>query len=591
DPGEQVRIGTLTTTGLSALPFDAAERATRAIDFRSGDAFDEDEYEKAKLDVANALADVGYAFVRVNGKARVDLSEHRASITLDVTPGPRARFGPIVIQGLREVPEKPVRDTLLLHEGEYYSQSELEGARTALFQLGVFSKVDVLPDTSAPDGAIVPVTIRLEEAPLRSVTAGFGAKLDVQRLAATGRVGWTDRNFLGGLRKLSISTRPGLTFYPTRIDHLEWPTKVLPENSLTVRLEQPSLIEGRTLGFVETGYNVYPLLYPLADGADPKLERIIGYNEVTAQVGVSRSFWGRTLPVSLSMNWRSNFPFTYQGSLDEVPGLEPVIVAYPDLTTGLDLRDNPISPTRGIFLSNSFQIAGPFLGGVLTDVRIRPEARAFYPLDYSRKVILAARVTFGFVFPQDYGSTLTGGAVTNPLDPDVVRDQHKLLFRAFYSGGPDSNRGYPYQRIGPQGPIGFLLPAGANCAAATPDPGCIRPLGGFTLWEASLELRYRFAEPWGFVWFIDASDVNAGVASINFMAPHISTGPGIRYASPIGPLRLDLGWRVPGLQQFSPQPGEPPDVSEVPPYYNTEEGRPENWFDAFAWQILIGEAF
>ena len=618
EPGEQVRIGQLETTGLAALPFDAAERAARAMSLERGNPFDEDDYERAQLDVANALADVGYAFVRVNGKARIDLTEHRASVALDVTPGPRSTFGDIAIEGLVEVPEGPVRAALLLEKGDFYSRSELEYARTALFQLGVFSKVDVTQHTENPESGVVPITIRVEESPLRNITAGVGAKLDVQRLAVYGRLGWTHRNFLGGLRKLSLSTRPGITLFPTRVDYLEQlPTAVLPENALTARLEQPALFEGRTLGFVETNYNVYPLLYPLPAGVKPENERIIGYNELTAAVGLTRNFWGRVVPVTLSMNWRSNFPFTYQGALNTVCaprageadprltagnencGMDPVIVTYPELLTGLDLRDDPISPTRGIYLSNNFQIGLPVLGGVVEDVRLKPEVRAFYPLDNARRLVLAARVTVGMVFPSDYGDALIDGVGRNPRDPDVIRDQQKLLFRAFYSGGPDSNRGYPYQRIGPQGPIGFLLPDGEDCTARDAPATCIRPLGGFSMWEASLELRWKFAPPWGLVFFADASDVRAGTATFDTNRPHLSIGPGLRYASPVGPIRLDLGWRVPGLQNLArldaSNPNAPanapspaltrPDISEVLPYST------EPWWQAFALHILIGEAF
>src|SRR5690606_34354253 len=190
------------------------------------------------------------------------------------------------------------------------------------------------------------------------------------------------------------------------------------------------------------------------------------------------------------------------------------------------------------------------------------------------RVVLAARVGLGFVFPFNYGETLDpaaqGAVDLDPTNPNVVRDQHKLLFRAFYSGGPNSNRGYPYRRVGPHGPIGFLRPTGEDCSILDAGgmlrdlpPACIRPLGGFSLWEASLELRFRVVDPWSLVAFIDASNVSTRVADLNFLAPHISVGPGVRYASPVGPIRLDIGWRIPGLQLLREQPGLL-DVAQTP---------------------------
>ncbi len=588
DPGPQVTIGEVRTEGLAALPFDAAAHATQSIDLRLGAPFEERRYEQAKLDMANALADVGYAHVRVSGNARVDLATHSADVVLRAKPGPRATYGPVRVEGLREVPEGPVRSALQLEEGSIYSRKQLDEAQAALFRLGVFAQVEVIPELADGTTDVVPITVRVEEAALRSVTAGAGATLDVLRLAARGRVGWVHRNFLGGLRKFSVSTRPGLTFFPTRVDNIfeQVPTNVLPENSLSVGLEQPGFIEGRTKGFIETGYNVYPLLYPLPETVQPEDETVVGYNEVTARIGASRHFLSGRLPVSFSLNWRANFPFAYQG--ERAPGLGDVIVAYPELEIAYDLRDDPISPTSGIVLSNNLQVALPVAGSKITDFRIRPEVRTYVPLDFKRKLVLAARVTTGFLFTDTYGDALTGN--TGAIDyssPAVIQDQHTLLFRAFYSGGPSSNRGYPYQRIGPQGAIGFLVPAGTQCQgspSSLPD-ACIRPLGGFTLWEASLELRYNIGGPWGLVAFLDTSDVGAKGEALSFTAPHLSVGPGIRYASPIGPIRVDVGFRVPGLQKLESAPDPLPDIAEVEPYASQE------WWQAFALNILIGEAF
>jgi outer membrane protein insertion porin family/translocation and assembly module TamA len=115
-------------------------------------------------------------------------------------------------------------------------------------------------------------------------------------------------------------------------------------------------------------------------------------------------------------------------------------------------------------------------------------------------------------------------------------------------------------------------------------PECIRPLGGLSLWEASIEIRRKLGGPWGLVLFADTSDVGAGIMDFNFAELHLSIGAGLRYASPIGPVRVDLGWRVPGMQKLD-GPGPLPDVSEVAPY--NEQGP----LDSFALSILIGEAF
>lgn len=591
--GKPIKIRELSTTGLAQLPFETAKAAANEISLHVGERFDEDEFEEAKQDVANALSDRGYAFARVMGKAEIDLAARSARIEIHAIPGEPAELGSIEIQGLNRIEKRPVERALKLRPGDVYSRSELRAARAALFELGVFSQVDIVPDLSAPDSHVVPIKVRVTESTLRDVTVGLGARLDLLRLAVVGQSSWTHRNFLGGLREFKISTRPGVTFFPTSVDYREPPTALFPENALKIRLEQPGFIEGRTRGYTQVGYNVYPLLYPLPKDAniDPREERVIGYNEITTAVGAERAWGGRLLTADISLNWQANYPFTYQGSAS-VPGLERVIVAYPELKTAIDLRDDPIQPTRGLLLTNSLQTALPVLGGSVVDVRIHPEIATFVPLDQKHKVVLATRFGMGMVFPQGYGEALIGaedredGSI-DYTDENVVRDQHRLLFRAFYSGGPSSNRGYPYQRIGPQGTIGFLIPSGVDCQGALSDvpATCIRPLGGFSMWEASTELRYHAFQKWSFVAFVDASDVDAHVASFSLAEPHVSVGPGVRYLSPVGPIRVDLGYRVPGLQRVRQNRNEAPDVAQIAPYDRQQT------YGGVALHVLIGEAF
>lgn len=607
--GRPVTIGHLETEGLSGLPFDAAEAALRENRLRKGDIFDEDEFEAAKSDVFSALTNRGYAFAHVVGHAEVDIAEHRAKVTLVATPGPRARLGEVTLVGLERLSEKSVRNILRLEKGDVYSSGAIKSARSALVELGVFSRLEFVPDLSQPETKSVPLLVRVEEAALRDVTLGAGVRLDLLRLAVVGQGSWTHRNFLGGLRKFTVSTRPGLTFFPTSVDYLRAPTNVFAENFATARLEQPGFIESRTRGFLETGYNIYPLLYPLPPGSDPADERVVGYHELTASLGATRNFLGRLFFASLSMNWQANFPFTYQGS-DPNNDLINVQVTYPELITNIDLRDDPLQPTRGIYLSNNLQVALPLIKNQPSDVRIHPELRTFFPLDQRRKLVLATRFGIGMVFPQNYGSALTHAdeaAAVNLQNQDFIHDQQRLLFRAFYSGGPGSNRGYPFRRVGPQGAVGFLMPHPEACFVSPDavDPmnpsamqeledDCFRPLGGFSLWEASVELRFRAFEKWSFVAFADASDVSTQVARFTFKEPHISVGPGVRYLSPVGPIRVDVGFRVPGLQKLGPISGEPPDVSEVPPYHNPSG--PGKWdnqnpIERFSLLILIGEDF
>jgi len=583
--GQQVLV-TRIDPGLSSLPFELMATANRAREMAEGDVLDEEALEADRTRIERTLRDAGYAFSKVEAKAEVDLPTHAAAIQFSIDPGKKARLGPISIVGLEEIPERPVRANLGLTQGEPYNESDLLDAQQALISLGVFSTVEVVPDRSQPDTQIVPVVVRVRENLLRSLQLGGGVRFDVLRLGANLTAGWQHKNFLGGMRHLSLKAEPGVTLFPTRISWLKPWTRYLPEYRLSAELKQPAFLEGRTTGVLSTTYNVGPLLYPLGKDFDPKTERVIGYHELSASARVERAFFNHHLQVTPSYNWQARFPFSYQGPR---PQLDSLIISFPALTTTLAFVDNPLSPRSGFSISNTVEVAGYIFGGTVDDVRVAPEIKSYLPIG---KSVLAVRLAFGFLFPNGYGSL----GLNPPSDPDgqyaraVRSDQQKLLFRAFYSGGPNSNRGYPYRAVGPHATIGFLVPTGVNCEPqnGTPlenlDSRCIRPIGGLTMWEASIEARIPLPVdmPLGVVVFVDASDVTRGVASIRTNVPHLSPGVGLRYMTPIGPVRLDVGWRVPGAQYIG--------KSELPP----DEGRPGDPIFGFfpgAVHLMLFEAF
>ena len=87
--------------------------------------------------------------------------------------------------------------------------------------------------------------------------------------------------------------------------------------------------------------------------------------------------------------------------------------------------------------------------------------------------------------------------------------------------------------------------------------------GGLTLWGASIELRMPLYGDLGGAIFVDASDVSSFKSNIRLYVPHLSAGFGIRYATPVGPLRVDLGFRIPGAQRIG-GPARPDDRGPVP---------------------------
>jgi outer membrane protein assembly factor BamA len=547
--GAPVLTRGITFDGLEQAPIEVAIAALGQNHLHAGKPFDEDAYEAAKRQTLRVLHDNGYAFATVTGNVRVDIAAHSADVHYAVQPGIEAVYGDVSITGLKEIPERVVRDQVALSAGDRYSLLELDDSRKALSALGVFADVRVKADLERAQGNRVPIVIAVEENQLRSVRVGVGAVLDSLQAAAHVTAAWEDRNFLGGARRLSIEGKPGIVFFPTRFGKIEAPNRELFKGQVNINLRQPSLLEGRTTGLLSTNLNLFPLLYAESDANSP----IVGFTEVRASAGLERSFLSQHLRITPTLNWQFELPVDYRyltigkdiAAADEQLGR--LTVAYPELLASLDFRDDVLTPRRGFYLTTGLQWATEFLGSDVNDLRLRPEVRFYLPI--SRSVVLAARLGVGLLLLRNY-------ALGGPSDPNTprerrseARDQQKLLFRGFFSGGANSNRGYPIGGVGPRGEILFLTPNANFCDDDPFKNQCNEPLGGASLWEASLEVRFDILGPMGGVWFVDSSNVNDATL-LDFGAPHVSTGLGLRYATPIGPVRLDAGFRLPYLQEL-----------------------------------------
>lgn len=543
--GPPTVVSRLDWIGLGALPQvvrRAVETAFRA-QLELGDVLTEERLERAGEQANQRLMNLGYAHAEVHPLALVDMPTDRALVRIEVQPGPKVSLGEIRIVGLGDFPEVPVRVALDLEPGDPYSPVALREAQQAVIDLGVFSDVRVearLKDVSADKR--VPVVVTLTRGPLRALSLGAGVRLDLLRSDVHGVVNWQHQNFLGGLRRFTIGVKPGLVFYPTRISNLVAPQRYLPEVSNLVRLEQPGFLEARTRGWAQLTYDIFAVLIQVDP---PPGAPVIGFQEATASLGLDRRFW--KLLQAVSYNFQANVPFAYAGEL--IDGAVPVFLSFVEAHSALDLRDDSIRPTRGAYFSLTSQFAG--LGGDARDIRLEPSARFHVPI-VKGAVGLALRAGAGFLFPFNYRTT---------ADPNVsVRDSQISYFRSLFSGGPSSNRGYPYRGVGPAGAVPFFNPAIEEqrvrdlCAESSPDYDsrqCQTPLGGQTLWELSAELRVQFTRSLSGALFCDASDVEARRVHFVFTRPHLSCGLGPRYDTPVGPIRLDVAYRIPGLQTRS----------------------------------------
>ncbi len=547
EEGEPAHLRRVRVVGVDGLPAEIAREAHRAATraLREGRTFEEGDFDKAAEAVRRSLTDRGYAYAKVENEAQVDIVTKSVDVDLVVRPGELCVFGPVTIEGLGDLPAAPVRRALDIHEGTPYSETTIDAALQAVLDLGVFASVYVTPDLVEPPRPdhVVPVKVKVEPSRLRRVRLGGGIELDALKTDVHAIAGWEHRNLFGGLRSFGVTFRPGVVLYPTRINDLEAPNRLLPEARLRLELRQPGLFEPRTNGFIRPELNVQALLL---DPNPPPNARVIGYAEGRNAIGLERTYW--RLFGSISHNLQIAEPFAYVGSRD--PTLDTLVISYPELVTSLDLRNDPVHPREGVYLRNTLQVAGGPFGGQADDVKVQPDVRAYVPL--AKHVVLAMRGSVGFLLPRNYGDQVRDRR-TSTFDPSAAqtRDHQLTFFRGFFSGGPTSNRGYPLRGVGPHDIVPFISPEVEAQRLGTVCGGefdCRTPTGGFTLWEASTEVRFKVDGPLSAAIFCDASDVSPRTTNIRLTHLHLSCGSGARYETPVGPIRLDVGYRLPGLQ-------------------------------------------
>jgi outer membrane protein insertion porin family/translocation and assembly module TamA len=555
EEGPAVHVRNVTVEGIDDVPKKIADlaRSEATGTLKKGAVFEEEAFDKAMTAVRRALTDNGYAYAKVTNDAAVDIVEHRVDIIFTVTPGEPQVFGDIKIEGLGKLPDAPVRRAIDIKPGTPYSEEKLKEAEQAVLDLGVFASVDSVPDLPDPPRSdhVVPVTFKCEVARLRTVRLGGGLEFDSLRTDVHGVAGWEDRNLFGGMRSFSVTVRPGIVLYPIRVNNIVAPTNYLPEASVRSEFRQPGFPEARTNLFFRPEASIQALLF---NPNPPPDQRVVGYLESRNALGLDRRY-GR-LFAAVSFNLQYAYPFEYVGTRD--PTLEPFKIIYPELLTQLDFRNDRIHPRRGIWLGNTFQAAGGPFGGDAADVKVQPDVRGYVPI--SQRLIWASRVSVGFLFPRNYGAVVRSPSSIFVNTADRTRDYQLTFFRGFFSGGSTSNRGYPTAGVGPQAIVPFISPeAEVARVECTGNNDCRVPTGGFTLWEASVELRYKITGPFNSATFCDASDVSPQVTDIRLNHPHLSCGVGARYDTPVGPVRFDVGYRIPGLQVIG---GLTPDEKE-----------------------------
>jgi hypothetical protein len=250
EEGEPVRVRGLQVQGLDPLPRALRQTMRSRVQLKRGQPFDEGLYDQTKQRLLRTLRNEGYARAGVSGQVTVATDVHQADVTLVVRPGPVCRLRGIHIRGLVDVRASRVRVALGMRRGDKFSDRAMESAQAALFGLGVFQSVQVRPEVD-PDEPYVDVIVEVAEAGFGRFRAGGGVSADRDRTSFHLTGAWEHRNMFGGLQRLTITHRPGLSISPGIFD-----AETLGfDNGLTVDFSWPGFPERETTFLHHGAYN------------------------------------------------------------------------------------------------------------------------------------------------------------------------------------------------------------------------------------------------------------------------------------------------------------------------------------------------
>ncbi|MCH7991234.1 MAG: BamA/TamA family outer membrane protein [Gemmatimonadetes bacterium] len=517
------------------------------LPLRQGDRYSTVARDATRDTIERRLQNRGFAHARAFWSVfRPSEAPHDAQVTFEIVPGPPTTYGAINVTGIEDLSIGTVRRTLQFRSGDSYRRDEIDEALARLYGLDIVRSATVAPDLGEGADSVVAINVVVQEGDAYRVRAGLGWS-SAECLNVESR--WTSRNFLGGGRVLQIRGRVGNLLAPQFRDVVCTQSGKDEFAKLTwlaaVDLVQPWIFSTRN----SLTASVFAERQSLPDVF---IRRAIGF-----QLALARSVSPRTV---LTVFFR---PELSELDADDVLFCTGFLVCSPRDIEALESA-NLLSPV-GVNLTRdrSDDLLNPRAGyRVVLDVE---HAAPWTASDfrYDRIVIEATRYTplwGGSIF----ATRLRGGWVGSGGFEDLVsarrRDQIVHPQKRFYVGGANSVRGFAQSRLGPRvlvtEPETLLSQEnGAGCLATeVADWSCDanaaedeqfseQPTGGTRVLEANAEVRFPLGPLFEGVIFADVGQAWGNNESILLQDLEFTPGVGVRFASPVGPIRIDLAYR------------------------------------------------
>jgi outer membrane protein insertion porin family len=584
--GDPVRLTRLDIVG-AGKTFNV-EHLKKDLPLQMGSPFNRYWLQASADTIVARLRNNGFPYAQVLRNFDQDDASLTAGVTLEVVTGPRIRVGDVAIQGLTHLDTASVRAMLSIHTGDVFRQNMLYQSQRDLYDLGVFRSVSVVladsvaPTTLSPGDTLARIAVRVAEGPGHRIVTGIGyGTIDCVRAQA----GWTAYNLFGGARaldgtgtlsKLGVGapTDAGLSKNLCRALDSD-PTADTLNYNVALTLRQPTFFSPRhtaRVGVVAERRSEYKT-YTRQDVGLNVGVTINARRNIPVTVGYGFSVGRTTADAAVYCSVFQVCDQADQASLARERRFAAVTVA------GVRNQVNSIlDPTRGSLVSVGLMHASRFVGSdtLYEFNRGELEASRYYPL--GRRGVFAWRVRVGTILPARRVS------FDNQSVRFVPPDQR------FYGGGPNSVRGYARNELGPRVYVTDSTMANGALVVRT------APTGGTSLAVLNTEVRFAtplFPDRMRAALFVDVGQVwERGGKTTGLGALRVTPGGGLRFATPLGPVRVDAAYNG-----YDAEPGplyylKTSDNSlTLVPNVTYQPSRPASFWKRVTLQFAVGQAF
>lgn len=449
----------------------------KLITIKPGDVFSRAKLTETTKAITDRLGNDGYAFANANAVPQIDKAKRTVSFTILIDPGRRVYVRRILVNGNTRTRDEVVRREMRQLEDAYYDASKIKLSRRRIERTGYFSDVSVNTHPVEGSSDQVDVDFTVQEKPTGALLLGAGFS-SVDKIILTASI--TQPNVFGSGKYLSVNINSGSV-----------------NKTYSLSYNNPYY----TVDGISQGFDIY------RRDVDASTLAVGAYKTKSIGGGVKYGFpLSETDSVSLGLNAESvsldtftNSPFVYTDFVSKFGNK----YSYGAATVGWarDTRDSVILPTSGALSRVSLELGGGDL--------------EYYKLNYGQQWFKPLSRTFTLRLSGDIG--YAGGIGSKPLP----------FFKNYYAGGPDTVRGYRVYSLGPRDPLGNSLGGTRKVVGSAeilfPMPGAAN--------DKSLRLSA----------FIDAGQVYGEGEKVDLSQLRYSTGLGLAWSSPFGPLRLSLG--------------------------------------------------